>query len=123
VSRILSVLCLFLVSLLTIGCGDRIAKATAAPDLTVIVNVPPSAGKPVPPATPAVPNPEPGPLTPEPGAPDSNGATDVDDTANDPDPRELPPPDRPCDNPGKGDKVGAPGNGKGRGDEAGCHPR
>jgi hypothetical protein len=108
-------LCILLAAL-SAAC-DSVARATAAP-ATVVVNLPPSGG---PTAGPAIPTPP----APPADAPNSSGATDVDDTGNDPDPRELPPadtgdtPDTSCEQPGRGGGTGAPGNGKGQGDEHG----
>jgi hypothetical protein len=93
-------------ALMLTGC-DSVARATAAPDLTVIVNVPspPEGGH----YAPAVP-------TPPIDAPDG-----IADSGNLP-PSE-PSPDT-CEKNGRGDGNGTPGNGKGQGDEhGGCADR
>lgn len=94
---------IFLLSVLFAGC-DSVSRATAGP-VTVHVNLPPA-----PKPEPAVPTPS----GPQPGAPDLSGATDVDDSPG------IADGNRPCDNPGRGDGNGTPGNGKGRGDERGA---
>jgi hypothetical protein len=112
----------FLVYVLCLALGVGIgALVTGCSDTTIRINI---AG---PVAAPSPPLPFPAPA-PAPEAPDSSGATDVNDTSGIADSGNLPPSDPhdvprdTCEAPGngRGEQNGTPGNGKGRGDEKGC---